>query len=494
MREESTKKSNSKKDGKCPSCGDKRGGGMLGNKKHVGNDPGWYTREGLVGIVGMNFSALKDSRAQLLANGNYSFQSSFSVTFPTHIGAPNDVQKSFYKMCTLMYAEIRERNSGASNYTPLRLAAYIHDMCTIRAMYIHMCRALSAARSAQVGNVDSPYYLINTVWKGNADDLINNLATYADQLQIIGKDLETLPIPYVSMLERQAKLYGTVFADSQSSKATFYAFVPERLIQCVGASTSFTSWIDNGKTMAEWIAQLKTMISNLTYPSDIAVMRGDIIKAYGYQPVDFTGFVSAPLRIEYDDDFMSQVENMNYLGSGYPTPKYNADGFMDVTCSFASSTVKASYRCTQYKWVVNYHAGMSPDYGTQLAITRMMTYVDADNNVYGTGDYVMDPRVNYDFSSGKASSYTIGADGVDKVDSTTQSVAVTALMKIANIATVFNRFPWVWIGNNTYTPGRNWVFDLDEWALIDETTLLELNTVCIRSLFYYRMPRQGGRF
>lgn len=120
------------KDKKCGKCG---------APMHPGNNPGWYTREGLTGMVGANFAAL--SSVNNITVGNNKLRTNVGIQFRTLIGCPADINHSFMKMMNQMYAEIREKNAGAANYTPRILGAYVHDLMTLRALYTYACRLVS---------------------------------------------------------------------------------------------------------------------------------------------------------------------------------------------------------------------------------------------------------------------------------------------------------------------------------------------------------------
>lgn len=484
-RKEST--TNDKKCGKC--------GGSI----HPGNNPGWYTKEGLQNMVGANFAALASVNDMQI--GDYALRTNTGIQFRTLIGCPSDANGSFMKMMNQMYAEIREKNAGAANYSPRILGAYVHELMTLRSLYIYACRALAATRSSQTGNGDSPYYLAGVATPFTYSDMSSNLANYANALRLIGKDMSALPIPAVSMFEREEFLYSRIFADSKTSKATMMAFVPKVYVTRInideGGTYSYGIVQNNmPATFATLITVMQAMLAKISSNPTIAILRGDLIKAYGYSGVDMSAKVDAPLTVEYNPTVLSQIENMNPLFADVTvTEQYDDfttiyDGNFVVTPSNPTAIAQRAY---DKAWMINFHDGMVPDGGTLLSITRNMAMVDTSGVVRSSGDVVLDMVMltGVDASTQTVNTYLV-ASLIDQIQSTTQVTAENALRQIGNLTAIVDGFPWIWTGTGNERTKYAYIWDVDQWAVVNNTQLEQMHEQCIRSLFYYRAPRLDG--
>lgn len=474
----------SKEDKKCNKCN---------SKMHMGNDPSWYTREGLNGMVGANFAAL--STVNPIDIGNSKVRTNTGISFDTLVGCPSDKNGSFMKMMTLMYAEIREKNSGAANYNPKILGSYVHDIMTLRALYIHACRNIAAVRASQPGNGDSPYYLAGVVSQYSYRDIADNLANYSNALKLIGKDMSVLPIPKLAMFDREEFLYGRVFADSKTNKASFMAFVPSSYIRRINISGNDYVYTVVQKqlptSMNALITEMQDMLMNITTNPVISILRGDLIKAFGYSGVDMSQYVDRPVTIEYNRTVLSQIENMNILFNDLIIEE-DTGKTGNLYLKMDTSLLEIPQRASDTAWMINFHDGMTPDSGTLLAITRNMVYSDVDG-AHTSGDPVLYVRyITAVNSAAQTVTYGDLMDAINNIQSTTQTEAENGLREVANIASIVDGFPWVWTGTGAERNAGSYIWDVDQWAIINTTQLEQMNEQCIRSLFYYRAPRVDG--
>lgn len=482
----------STKDKKCGKCG---------ATIHPGNNPAWYTREGLTGMVGANFAAL--TSVNDIAVGDNSLRTNTGIRFRTLIGCPSDTNGSFMKMMNQMYAEIREKNSGAANYTPRILGAYIHDVMTLRALYISACRTLAAVRSSQPGSADSPYYLTAVTTRYGYKPIASEIANFSNALRLIGKDMSVLPVPTIAMFDREEFLYGRVFADSQNGKAAMMAFVPQTFVTRVNVKEDGS--YDYGVVQhnidtdllnfSDLIAYMQTMLLNISANSTIAILRGDLIKAYGYIGVDMSQYVDKPLTVEYNRTVLSQIENMNILHTTVTVTEESVFGTL-YSGNFvvtAGNSPAIPQRCDDTEWMINFHDGMAPDSGTLLSITRNMAYTDSKKLVHSSGDPILGVEMILSVNSLTESvNYDTLVNWISNINSTTQSTAEEALRKIANMSAIVDGFPWVWTGSGEERKDFAYIWDVDMWAIITRNQLEQMNEQCIRSLFYYRAPRVDG--
>lgn len=484
------RKESTKDDKKCGKCG---------ASMHPGNNPGWYTKEGLQNMVGANFAALASVNDMQI--GSNKLRTNTGIQFRTLIGCPSDANGSFMKMMNQMYAEIREKNAGAANYTPRILSAYVHELMTLRALYAYACRALAATRSSQAGNGDSPYYLAGVATPYDYSEMSQNLANFANALRLIGKDMSTLPIPAISMFEREQFLYGRIFADSKTSKAAMMAFVPKVYVTRINISEggSFDYGVvqhNMPNSFSNLIKEMQAILAKLCSNPTIAILRGDLIKAYGYSGADMSSMVDAPLTVEYNATVLSQIENMNPLFADITvTEQYDDftsiyDGNFVITPTNPTSIAQRAYDTS---WMINFHDGMVPDGGTLLSITRNMAMVDTSGVVRSSGDVVIDMTM---ITGVNASDQTVTSlvltSVLNSIQSTTQTTAENALRQIANLASIVDGFPWIWTGTGDERTKYAYIWDVDQWAVINDTQLEQMHEQCIRSLFYYRAPRLDG--
>lgn len=467
---------------------------------HAGNNPSWYTREGLNGMVGANFSALATVNDMTL--GSTKIKTNTGIQFHTLVGCPSDDHGSFMKMMTQMYAEIREKNAGAANYNPRILGAYVHDLMTLRALFVFACRAVAAARSSQTGNADSPYYLTGVACQFKHGLLANNLANTTNSLRLIGKDLSAFPVPNISMFAREEFLYGRIFADSKTNKASMMAFVPVQWITRVNVGSNGV--YDYGVTKYSMPASIDTLIErmrkmlrDMSGDPVISILRGDLIKAFGYSGVDLSDYVDRPLTIEYNETVLAQIENMNV--TYYPvniSERSTIPGEVIVEPNITTA-IGIPQRCDDTEWMINFHSGLIPDNGTLLSITRNMAYLtqmDESVDAYvNSGDIVEDiVYITGIDPVNQSVKYSALSTAIRDVNSTTQSTAEAALRTIAHIASIVDGFPWVWTGSGSERTPNAFIWDVDQWATVTKLQLSQMHEQCIRSLFYCRAPRVDG--
>lgn len=331
------------------------GGSLLGNifKGITGllNDANWYglDKQMVKDVTGVSFNTPLGNMVKFPFT-NRIISGIMAVKLAHTIGdadAANSAAKN-------IYAYIRQANSGSKNYEPNDIFAYLFTMCDAFSYHGYMTRLLALLNKAKGHN---KYYFDAMIKAcgGDPTSLRANIAQFRAYINSYGMRLNAFYVPKdLSLFQRRYWLYSTIFKDNKVKKSQEYVFVPYELgIYDDTTSTlkaiRYDQFTDAANTYAVGTFEaLKAfgdrIINTLLSSSDIGIMSGDILKAYGPSGVHSIPSIPENVDIEsaYSEEVLSQIHNATLLGElNSSTPAITTAQF-DIHCP-AGGTISQGY-------------------------------------------------------------------------------------------------------------------------------------------------------
>lgn len=190
-----------------------------GNNNRGAGQGSIYTSDGIP-MIGCNFAALQE----LSKNKTLNLRMDAMIHYETLFSVPVDDSDSFYQKMSELYTEIREANTGASNYDPVVLMAYVANVLQLRAIYTELAKMLQAARAVAPGAKQSALIVGAACGIYSHKDFASSWADKFNELAILGKEIETLPVPPLPIMQRIDEVFGKLYTDSNSAKPSYIAF------------------------------------------------------------------------------------------------------------------------------------------------------------------------------------------------------------------------------------------------------------------------------
>lgn len=288
------RKGKTKRDYSDPKDRETRGSHL--EAREYSNDPGWYTRSGLLTRNASNISTYLPI-GDMLSNtilgrdftpagiARYDYMPCFGdISGPTH---------SINYVARLLYTVVNSKNSRNDRYDPSDLMTYILGVANAWALHSVVLRLIGMFNT---------YSVLNRYWWQDvmrtmgfapitATNDINHWVTLANKMALA---LNTLPVPKgITYFDRCQMLPSTVYVDAPVEKASFYYFLPVHLFKFTydeegkgkleSVATPFATHTYSSST---WItpddmeAFFNSLTSDLLNDSDIRYMGADIYKAY----------------------------------------------------------------------------------------------------------------------------------------------------------------------------------------------------------------------
>lgn len=473
-----------------------------------------YTSDG-VPMIGCNFAALQD----LSKNKRTNLRMDAMIHYETLFSVPVDDNDSFFQKMSELYTEIREANTGASNYDPTVLMAYVANVLQLRAIFTELYKMQQATRAVAPGARQSALIV------GAACGVYNHKAyaeTWADkynELAILAKEIETLPIPPLPVLQRIQEVFGTLYTDSNSAKPSYIGFhlMGSFVYKLAGSTaTGFTIKPEYTArvTATPWTAftaQARKILDHI-YDATLpyTILRGDLRRAFGAQAMryDLLSKLSEPLKVVPDSaGIMSQLENAALFPTKLTqwddsTIEHTLDSAGVATLRIKVATyvdVKGVSKMEQANQLINWHGVKEPTPAQLCQITRFM-YLGAHLNQATASYYDITSTDGFTIAGARAIEEITDSSFSWRVLTNTMSLAQTgdgdALRIMMYYASVVEHFPFFYTVEDTseVDTGYEYVWNLDNFAIISDTDLATINTRVVRSLYNVHLPRgSAGR-
>lgn len=273
------------------------------------NDPSWYTHvfplaQDVASFnynipVGTPFNSVLErsiacgpasmkSRSTTLAN---TVPGIFTLEVQPCIGYSADPTSAPNIAAQQLYSLVRKANSGAVNYDKTDLMMMIIAMDSAYMLYEEMLRAYRLIGRYDVDSRYMPDTLLHAL--GFSPDLQRDLANFRALLDTFAYKFSAINVPdQFDFIKRHSWLFSNVYADSESSKAQLYAYVPDGYYKWEEGKDGKPTYLkyisrdmlyntDKVDTIAAMYKAMNTLMEPLLGSQDIGVMSGDIAKAFG---------------------------------------------------------------------------------------------------------------------------------------------------------------------------------------------------------------------
>ena len=269
------------------------------------------------------------------------------LEFLPSYGYSNDPASPLNVASRAIYSYVRHANSGHTNYEAPDLMIYLMATDSLYMMYTWMARLygtlnLYASFNRYLGDALIMSMGVDpTDIKDHIPDLRWFINSYAYKLQ-------TLYVPgSMPIYDRHSWMVGGYYSDSEDWKSQTYYFNPSGLYQytpvrlTTGGSLQFKQLGPIDYTTGTLLtfnaiaAYATSLIEPVITDSDMNIMSGDILKAYGDTGIRKIGMIGEDYIIKpsKDDSVLRQIENSNALGAiGMANEGiYQTDGYLVAT-------------------------------------------------------------------------------------------------------------------------------------------------------------------
>lgn len=429
-----------------------------------------------------------------------------------------------------VYSYVRHANSGARNYDSASLGMYMMAMDSAYMWYELLVRLYGTMNLFSAQNRYYPRILVQA--QGfNFDDLVKNIPALQFRINRYAKVLSTIYMPHFNIIDRHKWCCGNYFVDHPNAKAQTYLMRPIALymlqetgsheeehdpfryavLDCVTwsrlpAGSSAAPEGNAYMTMEDIHAVCDNFEKILTYSSDVALISGDIAKAYdnNVMRVDMVPDIFE-LYPKYDETVLHMIHNATMEGTltNFPNlriqQEFNEDGvywyvYQKALQPYTSSgTTYASRALRNSKPIIDFKVD---DPSKELIVegTRLTSVrgPEGSKSTYGT-EIVTFMTLYYFESTGTMDEPAVKMAGVEKVMVHTVST-IQALGKLS----AFNYAPAVHVFNTNGTTAESTVvyvstfFDVDNYTVVDYDAMRKLHEAAVLSEWNVpQMPSVG---
>lgn len=236
------------------------------------------------------------------------------------------------KAATQLYVYLRHVNSGARNYEAADLFMLIGAMREIYSDFLELKRAIGFVSYYNFYNRSIPTAFLRALGF-NETELIANLANYRARLNVLAEAINSVAIPkYFKAFDRSILISSAIFADSDSMRGQFYAFVKrgsyefDTTTETTGTSLQFKE-TKFGDTFAQKLTTLENKLQYVLTDTDANTISGDVLHAFSDSEVYHLSQIPEDYTVspEYIEDVSAQIENAVSLSAYH----YNQAAFSD---------------------------------------------------------------------------------------------------------------------------------------------------------------------
>lgn len=325
------------------------------------NDASWYIKEGQMAkdVASLSFNnalgvpiRLNDEVSGLQARTSYTttLPGIFTINTAPSFGVTYDSRSPINIAANNIVGFIRSYNSGAKNYDAPDLMLMLGAMDSIYALIAHFMRAYGVARVFSHTNRYIGDALL-TAMGFKATEVRQNLANFRAFINMLITKASAICTPSImSIYRRHFWMYSGVYKDEDIEKSQMYIYRPAVLWSYeenegagylkanLVAATAATYGIGvNTWTLFEWESFADSLINKLVGSQDVAVMSGDILKAYGEGNLWKLSLINEDYAVipVYSEEVLDQIHNTTFVGrsvtkgitSASTAPAFNLAGF-----------------------------------------------------------------------------------------------------------------------------------------------------------------------
>lgn len=408
-------------------------------------------------------------------------------------GSSRDASSPVNAIARGIYSFIRSQNSGSKNYDPSDFMLYLLGMDALYTIWAKCVRAYGVARYF---NPKSRYLAKEflTALGFNAADILGNLAQFRYTINQFAVKLSSYLVPAtMDYFKRHTQIFLNIYQDSDDLKAQDYVLDPAGyyLYSETSEDGGKLVWNDYpaNMTLADISNILNSSIQPIINSEDFNIMSGDVLKAYGADKVFAIPMVNEDYVTAFvkDDVMLSQIENAMILN----TVDITSLGVTQdpTTASIVFAPVLADSQDIFPRKLLNLH-WQNPTSGDVMEATRFMFNIGHDDvlgyYVSSCGADLILAAYMYVYTGGQTME-PIRYRGTEYFDVDTDIGVISSKIAEFGQATAFHRAPrqTLW----TYDPQNQLIhliydrFDLDNYTILPDQVLENLNNVAMLSLF-----------
>nr|UVJ88904.1 putative capsid protein [Picobirnavirus sp.] len=313
--------------------------------KHPHNDPEWYCRNGqaIKDVASLSFNTALGADTYLRSPGTSSaFRLSVPgvmaiKTVPT-IGVGSDMYSPANIAARDVYSDVRKANSGSKNYDPADLMIYLLAMDSIYGFWAWMVRLYGTLRLfSKVNRYVGDVYVM--AQGGDPGDLRKNLANFRAYINNFAQQVMALSVPTtMTYTVRHMWMYSNMYKDEDTQKAGVYMYVPSGFYMYNPTISAGAGGLQVANLTCTFDATYPTRIAGTLYNSysnimaygdallqnvlgdeDIAIMSGDILKAYGPEGVWKLDYINEDYGVlpVFSEEVLAQIHNTEFAGRAF---------------------------------------------------------------------------------------------------------------------------------------------------------------------------------
>lgn len=221
-----------------------------------------------------------------------------------------------------IYAFVRHANAGSRNYEAVDMMMYILAVTDIYTRIVWLMR-IARIIQTYIGRNRLMGDAMLTALELQPKEVRNIYPELVFQINLLIKRVTAFAIPKdMSILDRKAWLNANVFKDYDTEKCCYHLFNPVQAytfsdVEAALISKEFPSYVigTTKVSLTDTIDKIFDDINELMDLSDVGIMSGDILKAYGSDGIyKMDDFVNGD-RIEpvHDEDILMQISNARYF-------------------------------------------------------------------------------------------------------------------------------------------------------------------------------------
>lgn len=281
-----------------------------------------------------------------------------------------------------LYSFDRKMNSGAKNYDSPDLMMYLLAMDSLYYMWNWGQRAYGLIMNYSQYNRYMPKALVNASGF-NFEDIEINIADFRQYLNITASKIASFCVPQtLPYMKRHSWMFSNVYKDSDIYKAQMYIFRPANYYvwteptETAPQKLTFMKIPNGMTTFSQYRSMMNSMIDAVQQNEDVAIMSGDVLKAWG----DSGMFTLSPVKEDYavgpvyNEEVLTQIHNM----SAPHISQYVVNGSWDILQDPTTNAIvwdpkidKTKYHCAPSAKVINFPwDNVTPEnvmYGTRLS-------------------------------------------------------------------------------------------------------------------------------
>lgn len=329
------------------------------------NDPSWYNSNGQLVTDAASVSFYTPAGAPYFSSQSDRFDNSKGSAVPGIMtldvvpcpGLSTDRSSALNLAALKLYTGMRKANSGAVNYSHADLMMYCLAMDSVYIMYAEALRLYGVLNCWSQYNRYKPQDIVRAMGY-DYDGFRQNMADFRAWLNVWIKRANSFSLPVsFSLSKRHAWLFSNIWADSTNAKAQLYLYRPalyyiwDDQSSDQGSKLRAQYWNSNGAwhsptTFSSLKNHMDDMLDAIANSDDIAIMGGDLEKAFGSENMFNMASIDENYTIEptFSEEVLMQIENTMFLPRVLKdTPQEDLDITQNVTENMIVYNPKLTY-------------------------------------------------------------------------------------------------------------------------------------------------------